>query len=128
MSNKNSETLKKIGGVVLIDKDGTPKLCSLEDMQFSKHFTVGQLFRAVQVLNGKTIEQYGNKWPSYWKDKDNNVMSDSYKTLIENYNNKFDSDYDFLVEVCNQLGEEVPEVVARKTVLERLELYRTGAL
>lgn len=127
MSKKNSETLKKIGGVVLIDKDGTPKLCALEDMQYSKHFTVGQLFRAVQVLNGKTIEQYGNKWPSYWKDKENNIISDSYTALIENYKN-FESDYSFLVEVCNQLGEEVPKIVERKVIQERLELYRTGNL
>ncbi|AZU98029.1 hypothetical protein SEPL_338 [Salmonella phage SE_PL] len=126
MKTNHSENLKTIGGVVLINHEGSEKLCCLEDMQHTKFFTIGQLFNAIRVYHGKDVSDYGDLWPSYRNRKTGEVSSDweTLKAVLENC----ESDYDFMVEACAQLNEEVPEVLERKTVLERLELFRNGQL
>ena len=112
-----TEMLKEITGVVLISKDGEDLLCCLEDMTKSKYFTVGQIFNAVRILNGKSVEDYKRKWPKY-KDSTGNISND-WKAL-EQAKANCESDYDFLVEVCKQLNEDVPDVIPRETVQKNL--------
>lgn len=126
MNVEHSQILQTVGGVVLINHEGSEKLCCLEDMQHTKYFTIGQLFNAVRVLNGKNVEEYGDLWPSYRNRKTGEVSADweTLKAVLVNC----DSDYDFMVEACAQLNEDVPEVIDRKQVVERLELLRSGSL
>lgn len=126
MNVEHSQILQAIGGVVLINHEGSEKLCSLDDMQHTKYFTIGQLFNAIRVLYGKDVVDYGDLWPSYRNRKTGEVSADweTLKAVLENC----DSDYDFMVEACAQLNEEVPVILDRKTVSERLDLYRAGAL
>lgn len=126
MKTNHSKILKTIGGVVLINHEGSEKLCCLEDMQHTKYFTIGQLFNAIRVYHGKDVQEYGDLWPSYRNRKTGEVSADweTLKAVLDNC----DSDYDFMVEACAQLNEEVPEIVERKTVLENLESYRNGLL
>lgn len=120
-----SSILKAIGGVLLIEVQGEPKLCCLEDMKQTKFFGTGQIFNAIRVLNDKTIAQYGKAWPNYRNDE--GEISTDWKT-IEAVRQNCDSDWDFIVEVCDQLQEEVPEIVERKEVLLQLEKFRHGTL
>jgi hypothetical protein len=126
MNVEHSQILQAVGGVVLINHEGSEKLCCLEDMQHTKFFTIGQLFNAIRVLKGKDVVEYGDLWPSYRNRKTGEVSADweTLKAVLANC----DSDYDFMVEACAQLNEEVPEIVERKTVLDRLEMYRAGSL
>lgn len=126
MNATHSQNLKTIGGVVLINHEGSEKLCCLEDMQHTKFFTIGQLFNAVRVFHGKEVAEYGDLWPSYRNRKTGEVSADweTLKAVLENC----ESDYDFMVEACAQLNEEVPEIVERSVVLDRLELFRHGTL
>jgi|AGFT01.1.fsa_nt_gi hypothetical protein len=126
MKTNHSQILKTVGGVVLINHEGSEKLCCLEDMQHTKYFTIGQLFNAIRVYHGKDVQEYGDLWPSYRNRKTGEVSADweTLKAVLDNC----DSDYDFMVEACAQLNEEVPEIVERKTVLERLDMYRNGSL
>lgn len=121
MDKSFSGMLKTISGVVLINKDGENILCCLEDMQGTKYFTIGQIFNAVRVLNGKSVSDYGKIWPCF-KDDNNNISND-WKALKQIQSN-CESDYDFLVEVCKQLKEEVPEVVPREIVETQLFLFK----
>lgn len=125
MTRSNSELLKAIGGVLLIEVRGEPKLCCIEDMMHSKHFSVGQLFWAVAVLNNKTPASYGDAWPKY-KNKDSEVSQD-WKVLQAVYKD-CNTDYEFILEVCSQLGEESPQVLARSEVQKNLDKYRQGTL
>lgn len=120
-----SSILKAIGGVVLIEVNGETKLCCLEDMKNTKHFSTGQIFNAIRVLNDKTVSDYGKKWPSY-RNEDYEVSTD-WKT-IEQVRINSNSDWDFIIEVCNQLQEEIPVLVERKDVLVNLEKFRHGTL
>lgn len=120
-----SEELKKITGVILIEVQGESKLCCLEDMKNTKNFSTGQIFHAIRIFNDKSIEQYGKHWPHY-KNEDDEISTD-WKT-IEAVRKNCESDWAFIVEVCNQLHENVPEMVERKVVQERLEMYRNGTL
>lgn len=116
MNKQHSAYLKAITGVVLISKNGEDSLYCLEDMQHTKYFTIGQLFNAVQVLYGKEVDEYGKLWPRYKNSNDWIAL----RSIMDNC----DSDYDFLVEACKQLNEEIPEIVPKSTVLERLELFK----
>lgn len=120
MNTTHSGYLKAISGVVLIRKDGTDMLCCVEDLTRSKHFTVGQIFNAVRVLHDKSVEEYGKLWPHY---KVNGVVSNDWLAVTEVLAN-CDTDYDFLVEVCKQLNEEVPEIVPRADVETRIQLLK----
>lgn len=120
-----SEELKKITGVIIVEVQGESKLCCLEDMKNTKEFSTGQIFHAIRILNDKTVKQYGKLWPSY-RNEDGEISTD-WKT-IEAVRSNCNSDWDFIVEVCNQLQEEVPEIVERKVVQERLEKFRNGTL
>ena len=126
MNATHSQNLKAVGGVVLINHEGSEKLCCLEDMQHTKCFTIGQLFNAIRVLNDKEVSEYGDLWPSYRNRKTGEVSADweTLKAVLENC----ESDYDFMVEICAQLNEDVPEIVERKIVLENLEKLRHGTL
>lgn len=126
MNATHSQNLKAVGGVVLINHEGSEKLCCLEDMQHTKYFTIGQLFNAIRVLNNKEVHEYGDLWPSYRNRKTGEVSADweTLKAVLENC----ESDYDFMVEVCAQLNEDVPEIVERKIVLDNLEKLRHGTL
>lgn len=121
MNKSHSGFLKTITGVVLISKDGNDMLCCIEDMQSTKNFTIGQIFNAVRVLYGKSVSDYGTLWPRY-KDDNNNVSND-WKALTQAQMN-CESDYDFLVAACEQLKEEVPEVIPRAKVVEQLNLFK----
>ena len=125
MTRSNSELLKAIGGVLLIEVQGESKLCCLEDMMHSKCFSVGQIFWAVAVLNNKTPESYGDSWPKY-RNKDSEVSQD-WKVL-EAVRNDCSTDFEFVLEVCSQLGEVPPEVLARSEVQKNLDKYRQGTL
>lgn len=120
MNKNQSVYLKTITGVVLINVGNEDVLCCLEDMQYSKYFTIGQIFNAIRVLNGKTVNDYGKLWPKF---KVDGVVTNEWIHLQSIMNN-CDSDYDFLVEVCNQLQEEVPAVVERSKVLDRIEVFK----
>ncbi|AGC34832.1 hypothetical protein [Escherichia coli] len=120
-----SSILKAIGGVLLIEVKGEPKLCCLEDMKNTKHFSTGQIFNAIRILNDKSIADYGKVWPVY-QNADGDISTD-WKT-IEAVRQSCESDWDFIVEVCDQLQEDVPEIVERKEVLARLEKFRHGTL
>ena len=122
MSQTNSGYLKAITGVVLISKDGDDMLCCLEDMQSTKYFTIGQIFNAVRVLYGKTVNDYGNLWPKYRVYRDGPISNDWI--ALQQIQENCESDYDFLVEVCKQLKEEVPVVVARETVEKQLVIFK----
>lgn len=124
MQYTNSQLLKAITGVLLIEKEGSTKLVCIEDLGFAKHFSIGQLFNAIRVLNNKTVEQYGNKWP---RSAVGDEPSKVWLSLQEAYNSS-DSDLEFLKDVCEQLGEEVPAIVERDVVLKNLEQYRHGTL
>lgn len=124
MQHTNSQILKAITGVLLIEKEGSSKLVCIEDLGFTKHFSIGQLFNAIRVLNNKTVEQYGNKWP---KSNVGDEPSKVWQSLQEAYSTS-KSDLEFLQDVCEQLGEEVPEIIERETVLKQLEQYRSGSL
>lgn len=120
MNKSHSTALKAISGVLLINKDGEERLYCIEDMQNSKYFSVGQIFNAVRILYGKEVQDYGKLWPKY---KVNDAISNDWlylQSIMENC----DTDYDFLVEACNQLNEEVPEIVSREDVKKRLELFK----
>lgn len=120
----NSKILKAITGVLLIEKDGEDKLVCIEDLGHSKHFSIGQLFNAVRVLNDKSIEQYGDKWPTCSVGTEE---SNDWKAIKSVYQST-ETDLEFLFEVCEQLGEEIPKVVPRDEVLKELEKYRHGTL
>ncbi len=124
MQYTNSQILKSITGVLLIEKEGSPKLVCIEDLGFTKHFSIGQLFNAIRVLNNKTVDQYGNKWP---KSTVGDEPSKVWLSLQEAYSSS-NSDLDFLEDVCEQLGEEMPAIVSRDVVLKQLEQYRHGTL
>ena len=124
MQHTNSQILKAITGVLLIEKDGESKLVCIEDLASTKHFSIGQLFNAIRVLNNKTTEQYGNKWP---KCNVGDEPSKVWETLVQDHDASV-SDLDFLQDVCDQLGEEMPEVIARDKVQKQLEKYRSGSL
>ncbi|UYE98479.1 hypothetical protein XbC2_50 [Xanthomonas phage XbC2] len=121
MNTSHSGYLKAITGVVLIRKDGTDMLCCVEDLTRTKHFTIGQIFNAVRVLYGKSVEQYGKLWPHY-KDENENISND-WKALSQAHEN-CDTDYEFLVEACKQLNEEVPEIVAKAEVEKRIQMLK----
>lgn len=123
MTKNYSKNLQDITGVVVIDADGEERLCCLDDMQHTKYFTIGQIFNAVRVLNGKTTESYGKLWPRYSSEVEGETTSKDWKTLQSMFLN-CDSDYDTVVEVCKQLKEEVPEIVPRATVQERLNMFK----
>lgn len=120
MNKTHSAYLKSITGVLLISKNGEDKIYTVEDMQYSKYFTIGQIFNAIRVLYGKDIKDYGTKWPRH---KVDGVVSNDWIHLQSAMDN-CDSDYDFLVEACKQLDEEVPEIVPREKVNMRLELFK----
>ncbi|ELW0836591.1 hypothetical protein ACRYKS_26610 [Escherichia coli] len=120
-----SSVLKAIGGVLLIEVQGEPKLCCLEDMKNTKHFSTGQIFNAIRVLNDKSVQDYGKVWPSYVNPE--GEISADWKT-IEAVRVSCESDWDFIVEVCDQLQEDVPEIVERKEVLAQLDKFRHGTL
>jgi hypothetical protein len=122
MSNTHSGYLKAITGVLLISKDGTDMLCCIEDLQNTKHFTIGQIFNAIRVLNGKSVKDYGSLWPKYRVSSDDSISKD-WEALTSAYQN-CDSDYEFLIAACEQLKEEVPEIVERKTVEKQIELFK----
>ena len=119
-----SAILKSITGVLLIEKNGEDKLVCIEDLRSSKHFSIGQLFNAIRVLNNKTVQQYGAKWP---RSDVGTECSNDWLALKAAYKNS-NSDYEFLIEVCNQLQETVHEVVEREKVLKKLEKFRHGNL
>lgn len=123
--DKTTRILKAIGGVLLIDVQGEPKLCAMEDMKNSKFFDIGSLFNAIRVLNGKEISDYGNLWPSYRNTEGD--ISNEWK-MIKEVHSKADSDWDFVLEVCNQLQEEVPVVLEKKEVLKGLDDFKNGIL
>lgn len=125
MNDKSALYLKTITGVILIDKDGEERLCCLEDMQHTKHFTIGQIFHAVSVLYGKSASSYGKLWPRY-KDDEQNISKDwiTLQGAVQNC----DSDYEVLVEACKQLNEPVPEIVPRETVEKRLSMFKDNLL
>ncbi|SOK58319.1 hypothetical protein [Yersinia phage fHe-Yen9-04] len=120
MNKTHSTYLKAITGVILVNKDGEEYMYCIEDMQYSKYFTIGQIFNAIRVLYGKDVGDYGKLWPRY---KINETISNDWLTLQSAMDN-CDTDYDFLVEACKQLNEEVPEIVEREKVLQRLELVK----
>ena len=122
MDKTHSGILKTITGVVLISQDGTDILCCLEDMQETKEFTIGQIFTAVRVLYGKDINEYGTLWPKFRVYPDGPISNDwiALKQIHENC----ESDYEFLVAACEQLKEEVPAIVERKQVQEKIELFK----
>ncbi len=122
MNKTHSGFLKTITGVVLITKDGEDMLCCLEDMQSTKHFTIGQIFTAVRVLYGKSVNEYGNLWPKF-RVNSNGPISNDWIALQQIYTN-CESDYEFLVAVCEQLKEDVPEIVPRAKVQEQLNLFK----
>ncbi len=105
---KTSKILKAIGGVLIIDVKGEPKLCAMEDLKKSKFF-----------------EDYGLKWPTY-RDASGEI-SNSWKTIQE-VHSRSDNDWDFIVAVCEQLNEEVPEVLEKYIVLQNLDSFRNGTL
>lgn len=125
MSKNHSAYLKTITGVILIEKDGEERLCCLEDMQHTKHFTIGQIFHAISVLYGKTHSSYGKLWPRF-KD-DNGDISKDWQAL-QALAASCDSDYDIIVEACAQLNEEVPVIVDRETVEKRLGMFKENML
>lgn len=120
MNNTHSASLKAITGVLLINKDGEDHLYCIDDMQHTKYFTIGQIFNAVRVLYGKEVNDYGKLWPHY---KVGVSISNDWKA-IQSAMESCTSDYDFLIEACKQLNEEVPEVVPREKVQQRLEMYK----
>lgn len=125
MNKNHAAYLKTITGVIMIEKDGEERLCCLDDMQHTKHFTIGQIFHAISVLYGKTHTSYGKLWPRY-KD-DNDEVSKDWQALQALASN-CDSDYDIVVEACKQLNEEVPEIVPRETVEKRLNMFKENML
>jgi hypothetical protein len=122
MSNVHSGYLKTITGVLLISKDGDDMLCCIEDLQNTKHFTIGQIFNAIRVLNGKSVKDYGSLWPKYRVGYESTISKD-WEALTSAYNN-CESDYEFLIAACEQLQEEVPEIVERKKVEKQIELFK----
>lgn len=125
MSFTNSQILKAITGVLLIEKDGDEKLVCIEDLGNSKHFSIGSLFNAIRVLNNKNIDQYGSKWVRCAVGTDN--PSNDWLAIVQNHKNA-DSDLEFLRDVCIQLGEEMPEVVSKPVVQKKIDEYRAGTL
>lgn len=121
-----SSTLKAITGVLLIDVQGESKLVCLEDLQNSKAFSTGQIFNAIRVLNDKSISDYKNLWPHY-RDQ-NGDISNAWKTIEEVRMNKCNSDWEFILEVCHQLKEDVPQIVERSEVLKNLDKFKMGQL
>lgn len=120
-----SSVLKAIGGVLLIEVLGESKLCCVEDMKSTKFFSTGQIFNAIRVLNDKTVEDYGKVWPQY-RNQDGEISTD-WKTL-EAVRESCNSDWEFVIEVCDQLQEDVPDVIERKEVQAQLEKFRHGTL
>lgn len=126
MQYTHSQILKAIGGVLLIEKDGEQKLVCIEDLGHAKHFSIGQLFNAIRVLNNKTVQQYGDKWPT--SSVGTGTASKDWQALVSVHQNESETDLEFLFEVCEQLGEEIPKIVPREEVQKQLEQYRHGAL
>ncbi|AFC21510.1 hypothetical protein GAP32_062 [Cronobacter phage vB_CsaM_GAP32] len=122
MNKSHSGFLKAITGVVLISKDGEDMLCCLEDMQSTKHFTIGQIFTAVRVLYGKSVNDYGTLWPKF-RVHSNGPISNDWIALQQIHDN-CESDYEFLVAACEQLKEEVPDVVPRAEVEKQLQVFK----
>ncbi len=122
---QESAFLKTIQGAVLITHNNEDLLCCIEDLQSTKYFSIGQIFHAVRVLNGKTVEDYGNLWPKYRPANGTNPQSNDWQHIAAAYEN-CESDYDFLVEACNQLKEEVPAIVARKTVEQNISAFKAS--
>lgn len=120
MNKTHSAYLKAISGVLLISRNGEEKLYTIEDMQYSKYFTVGQIFNAIRILYGKEVSEYGTLWPRY---SVNGTVSNDWIALQSAMDN-CETDYDFLVEACKQLNEEVPEIIPREKVNSRLELFK----
>lgn len=132
MTKKYAENLRNITGTVVIDFDGEERLCCLEDMQFTKAFSIGQLFNAVRVLNGKSAESYGKLWPRYSADTSPNTLDSTEDTdgtsqgwkVLKAAMAACESDYEMLTLVCNQLQEEVPVIVPKAKVQERLNMFK----
>lgn len=120
----HSQILKAITGVLLMEKNGEQRLVCIEDLGHTKHFSIGQMFNAIRVLNNKEVTQYGDKWPT---SNVGDTESQDWKALKSAYNDA-ETDLEFLFTVCEQLGEEMPAIVERDVVQKQLEKYRHGTL
>ncbi|AUS02767.1 hypothetical protein NVP2275O_186 [Vibrio phage 2.275.O._10N.286.54.E11] len=96
-------------GTIVITRGGwEDNLYTVEDLQYMREVNVGQLFRAVARYYNKSKKDYGNLWPRAATPL--GEISKAYK-LIESEIMNQRNDYDKLVMVCAQLGEDVPMMI-----------------
>lgn len=129
----NYSDLKKIGGgiVVTIGYPGTmvfeKRLFCVSDLERYNGLSIGQLFNAVRELNGKRIEDYGTKWPTFFghfsDENMTNIVPSPQFTYIQRAFNNCTDDYMRLVLVCDQLGEEVPECISTEELKTRIAVF-----
>lgn len=117
--------LRTIGGVILIQTANEPRLYCIEDLEHENTLTIGQLFNAVRILNGKTIQDYGKDWPyfSIQEGERKGEPSQQFRTISSVLKNR-SNDLERLQLVCSQLNEEMPAIIARDKVQERLDLFK----
>ncbi len=119
-----SVILKQIGGVILVQKNDESRLYCIADLEYVNELSTGQLFNAVRVLNGKTVQDYGDDWPKFRVEKGERVgeISEKWKTINEVLK-KRSNDLERLKLVFAQLKEEFPEVLDHDKTQERLDLF-----
>lgn len=116
--------LKEIGGVILVQTSDESRLYCIDDLQYVNELTIGQLFNAVRILNSKSIEDYGDLWPTFrvQSGERKGEISEKFKTISSVLKNR-KNDLERLKLVFAQLQEEFPELYEREKAQERLELF-----
>lgn len=116
----NHMDIKRIGGVIAVTVGYEPRLYAVQELEKSNSLTIGQLFNAVRSLNGKSIADYGDKWPKF----SNGTSTVSGKfTYIQEAFKACTSDLERLRLTCEQLGEELPELIDRDEIKKRIDAF-----
>lgn len=134
----NYEDLKKIGGalVVTIGYKGSERyeqrLYCVSDLEFENSITIGQMFNAVRELNGKSTTDYGDRWPVTYpvnvitQPGEERKFSGQFAKLISSFQN-CTSDLARLELVCDQLGEDMLELISTEELKKRIDLHLNAA-
>lgn len=120
---KLSTTLQDIGGVIRIVKanESSPRTYCLEDLQYTKECTIGEVFRAVREYYGKTVEDYGKLWVRFRND--DNTLNNRYQVLNEKF--KKCNDLEKIQIACLELQEKEIPVLPLEETRKRLAEYKT---
>lgn len=90
-------------GTIIIKRMGFDKLYNIEDLEFLKELSIGQIFNSVARHYGKQPKDYGAQWLRF-----RTPQGDVSKQFTYMYNElaKLNNDLERFNMVCGHLGEE----------------------